>query len=142
MSLSSFVFFLMIRRPPRSTRTDTLFPYTTLFRSPLDAHGYADIGLLERRRIVDAVAGHGDNLALRLQSANDAKLVLWAGPGEDRDAVDDPFEVPIRKLLDIQAGHHLRIVGEIELARDGECGCGMVAGDPLAVDPGGAALRT
>src|SRR3546814_13432577 len=33
----SFVvfFFLMIRRPPRSTRTDTLFPYTTLFRSAL-----------------------------------------------------------------------------------------------------------
>src|SRR3546814_13778999 len=28
-------FFLMIRRPPRSTRTDTLFPYTTLFRSAL-----------------------------------------------------------------------------------------------------------
>src|SRR3546814_19100089 len=28
-----FSFFLMIRRPPRSTRTDTLFPYTTLFRS-------------------------------------------------------------------------------------------------------------
>src|SRR3546814_21168944 len=27
-------FFLMRRRPPRSTRTDTLFPYTTLFRSP------------------------------------------------------------------------------------------------------------
>src|SRR3546814_12196653 len=26
-------FFLMMRRPPRSTRTDTLFPYTTLFRS-------------------------------------------------------------------------------------------------------------
>src|SRR3546814_13345956 len=32
------VFFLMIRRPPRSTRTDTLFPYTTLFRS----HGYQE----------------------------------------------------------------------------------------------------
>src|SRR3546814_15297718 len=31
---NSFIcFFLMIRRPPRSTRTDTLFPYTTLFRS-------------------------------------------------------------------------------------------------------------
>src|SRR3546814_14178284 len=30
-----FFFFLMIRRPPRSTRTDTLFPYTTLFRSLL-----------------------------------------------------------------------------------------------------------
>src|SRR3546814_15081425 len=35
-SFFSFFFFLMIRRPPRSTRTDTLFPYTTLFRSPLD----------------------------------------------------------------------------------------------------------
>src|SRR3546814_9132063 len=31
------LFFLMIRRPPRSTRTDTLFPYTTLFRSPVGA---------------------------------------------------------------------------------------------------------
>src|SRR3546814_16398465 len=29
-----FFFFLMLRRPPRSTLTDTLFPYTTLFRSP------------------------------------------------------------------------------------------------------------
>src|SRR3546814_4987895 len=31
--ISWFLFFLMIRRPPRSTLTDTLFPYTTLFRS-------------------------------------------------------------------------------------------------------------
>src|SRR3546814_12464369 len=31
--LFCWFFFLMIRRPPRSTRTDTLFPYTTLFRS-------------------------------------------------------------------------------------------------------------
>src|SRR3546814_1916038 len=31
--LLCFFVFLMIRRPPRSTRTDTLFPYTTLFRS-------------------------------------------------------------------------------------------------------------
>src|SRR3546814_13977338 len=31
------LFFLMIRRPPRSTRTDTLFPYTTLFRSQFRA---------------------------------------------------------------------------------------------------------
>src|SRR3546814_14942695 len=34
-----FFFFLMIRRPPRSTRTDTLFPYTTLFRSPREGRG-------------------------------------------------------------------------------------------------------
>src|SRR3546814_3958342 len=35
-----FFFFLMIRRPPRSTRTDTLFPYTTLFRSRRNEGGH------------------------------------------------------------------------------------------------------
>src|SRR3546814_483518 len=35
-------FFLMIRRPPRSTRTDTLFPYTTLFRSDLRPQSAAE----------------------------------------------------------------------------------------------------
>src|SRR3546814_17438392 len=39
--LSIFFFFLMIRRPPRSTRTDTLFPYTTLFRSERQERGRA-----------------------------------------------------------------------------------------------------
>src|SRR3546814_15445815 len=34
-STTLLFFFFMTRRPPRSTRTDTLFPYTTLFRSPL-----------------------------------------------------------------------------------------------------------
>src|SRR3546814_9293380 len=49
-SISCF-FFLMIRRPPRSTRTDTLFPYTTLFRSGArGAHPRRDIG----RRFEDA----------------------------------------------------------------------------------------
>src|SRR3546814_12761705 len=42
-----FFFFLMIRRPPRSTRTDTLFPYTTLFRSDVGRNkefvGYAGL---------------------------------------------------------------------------------------------------
>src|SRR3546814_19647666 len=46
MSLLSF-FFLMIRRPPRSTRTDTLFPYTTLFRS---AGGHRTRGRFSVRR--------------------------------------------------------------------------------------------
>src|SRR3546814_2733900 len=40
--MASRGFFLMILRPPRSTRTDTLFPYTTLFRSP----GFALFALL------------------------------------------------------------------------------------------------
>src|SRR3546814_8116164 len=40
----SFMFLLMIRRPPRSTRTDTLFPYTTLFRSTSWRSGWAKNG--------------------------------------------------------------------------------------------------
>src|SRR3546814_20375869 len=42
-----FFFFLMIRRPPVSTRTDTLFPYTTLFRSRVGRARRA--GLRDRR---------------------------------------------------------------------------------------------
>src|SRR3546814_17325855 len=42
------VFFLMLRRPPRSTRTDTLFPYTTLFRSTHAADYHPVAGSFER----------------------------------------------------------------------------------------------
>src|SRR3546814_11979414 len=45
----SLSFVLMIRRPPRSTRTDTLFPYTTLFRSPQGLHGPARYTRLQPR---------------------------------------------------------------------------------------------
>src|SRR3546814_11778544 len=42
-------FFLMIRRPPRSTRTDTLFPYTTLFRSTMLCEGEPIAGPMPQR---------------------------------------------------------------------------------------------
>src|SRR3546814_16711526 len=52
------MFFFMIRRPPRSTRTDTLFPYTTLFRS-----GYGSCPLtVEAGKIVLAEFGYGGKL--------------------------------------------------------------------------------
>src|SRR3546814_5938810 len=50
MSDFYFLFFLMIRRPPRSTRTDTLFPYTTLFRSVF-------VGLRRPAGILDRLLG-------------------------------------------------------------------------------------
>src|SRR3546814_4505806 len=43
----------MIRRPPRSTRTDTLFPYTTLFRSIYPMNALANSQLGEIRKFVD-----------------------------------------------------------------------------------------
>src|SRR3546814_19053708 len=55
--ICAFIFFLMIRRPPRSTRTDTLFPYTTLFRSSCHVcTEQADV------RRVDCPIPRGDNL--------------------------------------------------------------------------------
>src|SRR3546814_15104079 len=59
---SCFFFFLMIRRPPRSTRTDTLFPYTTLFRSFKAREKVARRGRLYH----DAVDRKLDRLARKL----------------------------------------------------------------------------
>src|SRR3546814_5244506 len=63
MNMKNLYVFLMVRRPPISTRTDTLFPYTTLFRSHVDfahighaphdprrAHARIGVGRIEDRR--------------------------------------------------------------------------------------------
>src|SRR3546814_18275893 len=55
MNLPNFFilfFFLMIRRPPRSTRTDTLVPYTTLFRSAKQVNGDREADECEHERMV------------------------------------------------------------------------------------------
>src|SRR3546814_1932201 len=66
---SSF-FFLIIRRPTRSTRTDTLFPYTTLFRS---AHP-----LFQERRLYEEV----NQLEITRAGAESRKLTI-----DQRDAI-------------------------------------------------------
>src|SRR3546814_12685141 len=61
--LCYFFFFLMIRRPPRSTRTDTLFPYTTLFRSNrivAPAKAGAAVGSAPMPTIPAFAGGHED----------------------------------------------------------------------------------
>src|SRR3546814_4382483 len=64
-----FVFFLMIRRPPRSTRTDTLFPYTTLFRSGLIGNPYS-IGCIITH-IYLGTLGNGLEQAKQLESRSE-----------------------------------------------------------------------
>ena len=49
-----------------------------------DAHGDADVGRLQRRRVVDAVAGHRDDVAVGLQRVDDAQLVRRRDAGVDR----------------------------------------------------------
>src|SRR3546814_20454258 len=68
-----FVFFLMRRRAPKATRTDTFFPYTTLFRSDLDP---ADLG----GRFLDAPI---------LEDVADAPGAE-AQDQEDEEDLDDP----------------------------------------------------
>src|SRR3546814_13457098 len=73
MSTSSF-FFLMIRRPPRATRTDTLFPYTTLFRSDSDFWRAIRQGETGYVSIPNAAAG------LLIQSEGDNWRAVRNGP--------------------------------------------------------------
>src|SRR3546814_555117 len=69
------IFFLMIRRPPRSTRTDTLFPYTTLFRSAQRGAlfglvavvaGHQQVQAALARDLVDAADQFGEELAVQI----------------------------------------------------------------------------
>src|SRR3546814_1129301 len=81
-------FFLMIRRPPRSTRTDTLFPYTTLFRSPLSdlvrRRGAAD----DRRDLRHAVGARPSRAfprrAIRTRASTGMGDAWQAGPARRR----------------------------------------------------------
>src|SRR3546814_8196852 len=72
----------MIRRPPRSTRTDTLFPYTTLFRSDQCSHRlrrpqHRRLGRLDQplKLPVDAVAVITIGISIAASSARGAALV-------------------------------------------------------------------
>src|SRR3546814_1996657 len=101
-SLLSFFmfFFLMIRPPPRSTRTDTLFPYTTLFRSGGREHALAwRLAQSPRIQTVYIAPGNGgtalaDNMQnLAISSTDD--LIAFAKQEKIAYTVVGP-EAPLR----------------------------------------------
>src|SRR3546814_5063943 len=107
----------MIRRPPRSTRTDTLFPYTTLFRSA------------ERLDIVDGVGGPG-RVGAQQHRFHEGAL-LMAGEDMVRIARDDPRLLV--ELADLLA--HV-----LELSRAGERAHGYALGTRITDPDFGEAL--
>src|SRR3546814_17724600 len=92
----------MIRRPPRSTRTDTLFPYTTLFRSRGNDVARRDIGIGQpldlgslRRPIIGLAIGRYRTMgAPGLNADRPRERVLLAGDGRS-----DRLRVNIRDVL-------------------------------------------
>src|SRR3546814_12394352 len=90
-------FFLMIRRPPRSTRTDTLFPYTTLFRSDVNGVNGAGVRL---QRLPQAQAG--ENTLRALRQRNTAFVITRRLTGAERGRLDDPGD---RKSTRLNSSH-------------------------------------
>src|SRR3546814_12190331 len=105
----SCIYFLMIRRPPRSTRTDTLFPYTTLFRSRhvegRDGWAFGECraqpAWIGPRRIgLPCVPGAECGQDRPLQ-----RLPLRPADGDGRRAVAEPDRVhPARQAAAVQIG--------------------------------------
>src|SRR3546814_13639979 len=75
-------FFLMIRRPPRSTRTDTLFPYTTLFRSGRRAIAALEARYRETTSIQALKIRHNNVLGFHIEvPARHADALMKEGSG-------------------------------------------------------------
>src|SRR3546814_4284741 len=116
---SYFVFFLMIRRPPRSTRTDTLFPYTTLFRS----------NIAEQRDSFDR-----PSLVVVEQAADREDFAVVDGQhGFERPFVDDQVAVArrhrTRDARHFLAEEQLDLARAIDLRRDVELDADLFALD-------------
>src|SRR3546814_10909744 len=113
-----FFVFLRLRRPPISTRTDTLFPYTPLFRSGAEDR---DAGLFQRlreleRRLAAELDDHPDQFALRLFDVQDFQHVL----GRQR------FEIePVRRVVIGRHGFGVAVDHDRFIARIGEREAGM-----------------
>src|SRR3546814_17188934 len=85
----------MIRRPPRSTRTDTLFPYTTLFRSPSQKNPK---GFLTFQRWEAPSCEHRKRIKEFQMTSSPTALVPWMPPeGRDRQALASTTEGPMQK---------------------------------------------
>src|SRR3546814_19424996 len=93
-------FLLMIRRPPRSTRTDTLFPYTTLFRSsqPSVGHDLAGHDADSAGASHQSGRGSGDYGRSRLRFLQHLRPAAEARPVSNTAVLENAL-LPLRPLL-------------------------------------------
>src|SRR3546814_12466357 len=91
-------FFLMIRRPPRSTRTDTLFPYTTLFRSPGEGlvapAGIADGATALLWSLGDQI-NHGRTLRTNYEQIKNKRALTREIPWRDSGGTAPPRQLAV-----------------------------------------------
>src|SRR6056297_1640364 len=106
----------MIRRPPRSTRTDTLFPYTTLFRSDNALGAIAAVAdtCAAQPGCADAYGDVDELLALALTTVADGEML------DHIDLVDLVFEAmyDMDRVVDIPAALHAVVDGDLDVALD------------------------
>src|SRR3546814_9971122 len=86
----------MIRRPPRSTRTDTLFPYTTLFRSGVEDQYRVDV-----RRVIEFVAAELAERDHRQPARRLVRHALGKGGGERGVARSEEHTSELQSLMRI-----------------------------------------
>jgi hypothetical protein len=104
-----------------------------------DAHRHTDVGLLQGRGIVDAVAGHGHHLSIGLQGFHDAQLLLGRHARVDAAAGHCLLQGGGGHGLKLAAEDHLTVgVGEADRRTDGTGGERVIAGDHHRPDPGSA----
>src|SRR3546814_20594955 len=107
------LFFLMIRRPPRSTRTDTLFPYTTLFRSTATNKAWLD-GVAGGDKLI--TGGGADDVAGDAAAfGRDAVAKATNSAGDDGTAGNDDIRTDFGN--DNEAGDALDI-GSADQAKE------------------------
>src|SRR3546814_9876037 len=96
-------FFLMIRRPPRSTRTDTLFPYTTLFRSLVLARDHQST---KPRRVQLRCPGAAMEFVEVRPQPVPANLVGRDHDAQDRLSARQPLHGPLYQIVPVRSEEH------------------------------------
>src|SRR3546814_5748306 len=103
----------MIRRPPRSTRTDTLFPYTTLFRSHLIIENFNKRGRGRKpaRERIEAMLER--DYAMVKNGNCDYKLTVAYDPDPDGISLDEEIQSLLSEMFNIAESYNCSMEADI-----------------------------